>query len=324
MKAIEYTEYGPPEVLQLKELEKPAPKEDEVLVKVHAASLNAGDWAMLIGEPIYLRLAWGFLKPKHKILGLDIAGVIESVGGKVGQFQPGDEVFGESGIGAFVEYRCVNEEKLVRKPANLSYEAAATIPEAALVALQGLRDKGRIQPREKVLINGASGGIGTFAVRIAKHYGAEVTAMCSTRHLDMARSIGADHVIDYTQEDFTKNGQRYDLILAANGYHPISDYKRALNPKGNYVCTGGSLVQIFQSILLGPLMSRTDGKQLGNSVRKSSKEDLVYMGDLVAAGKVIPVIDRHYPLSEVPEALRYIGEGHARGKVVITMEHNNK
>jgi NADPH:quinone reductase-like Zn-dependent oxidoreductase len=324
MKAIVYTEYGPPEVLQLKEVEKPAPNEDEVLVQVHAASLNAGDWAMLIGEPFYLRLAWGLPKPKHKILGLDIAGRVEAVGRNAKQFQPGDEVFGESGIGAFTEYRCVTEDKLALKPANNSFEEAATVPEAAVVALQGLRDKGQIQSGQKVAINGASGGIGTFAVQIAKSFGAEVTAVCSTRNLDMARSIGADQVIDYTQEDFTKSGQQYDLILAANGYHPISDYKRALSPEGTYVCTGGSLAQIFQSILLGPLMSKTGSKKMGNSAKIPNQKDLVFMKELLEAGKVVPVIDRRYTLSEVPEALGYIGEGHARGKVVITVEHNDK
>jgi NADPH:quinone reductase-like Zn-dependent oxidoreductase len=326
MKAIVYTEYGPPEVLQLKEVEKPTPKEDEVLVKVHAASLNAGDWNMLRGEPFFIRLVggWGLLKPKHDILGLDIAGRVEAVGINVKQFQPGDEVFGESGFGAFAEYRCVTEDKLALKPANISFEEAAAVPEAALVALQGLRDKGQIQPGQKVLINGASGGIGTFAVQIAKSFGAEVTAVCSTRNLDLARSIGADHVVDYTKEDFTKSGQRYDLILAANGYYPISDYKRALNPEGIYVCTGGSLAQIFQSMLLGPFMSMTGGKKMGNSARNPNHKDWVFMSELLEAGKVVPVIDRRYPLSEVPEAFRYIGEGHARGKVVISVEHNNK
>ena len=324
MKAIVYTEYGPPEVLELKELEEPAPKEGEVLVKIHAASLNAGDWAMLIGEPFYLRLAWGFPKPKHKILGLDIAGQVEAVGANVTQFEPGDDVFGESGIGAFTEYRCVTEDKLALKPTNISFEEAATVPEAGLVALQGLRDAGQIQAGQKVLINGASGGIGTFAVQIAKSYGAEVTAVCSTRNLEIARSIGADHVIDYTQEDFTQNGQHYDLILAANGYHPISDYKRALSPEGIYVCTGGSLTQIFQSMLLGPIMSRFGGKQMGNSYKRSNKEDLILLGELLEAGKVLPVIDRRYPLSEVAEALRYIGEGHAQGKIVISVANNNK
>ena len=326
MKAIVYTEYGPPDVLQLKEVEKPTPKEDEVLVKIHAASLNAGDWNMLSGEPFWLRLVggWGLQKPKHKILGLDIAGRVEAVGENVKQFQPGDEVFGESGIGAFTEHRSVIEDKLVLKPANISFEEAAAVPEAALVALQGLRDKGQIRSGHKILIYGASGGIGTFAVQIAKSFGAEVTAVCSTQKLELARSIGADQVIDYTQENFTKSGQRYDLILAANGYHPISDYRRALNPEGIYVCTGGSLAQIFQSMLLGPFMSMTGSKKMGNSARKSNQKDLVFMKELLEAGRVVPVIDRRFPFSEVPEAFRYIGEGHARGKVVITVEHNNK
>ena len=326
MKAIIYTGYGPPNVLKLKEVEKPAPKEGEVLVKVLAASLNAGDWNMLSGEPYWLRLVggWGLRKTKHKILGLDIAGRVEAVGVDVKQFQPGDDVFGESGIDAFTEYRSVTENKIVQKPANISFEEAAAVPEAAIVALQGLRDKGKIRPGQKVLINGASGGIGTFAVQIAKYYGAEVTAVCSTQKMDLARSIGADYAIDYKQENFTKSGQRYDLILAANGYHPISDYKRALNSEGIYVCTGGSLSQIFQSMLLGPLMSMTGGKKMMNSARRSNRKDLVFMKELLESGKIVPVIDRRYPLSEVPKAFRYIGKGHARGKVVITVTNNNK
>jgi NADPH:quinone reductase-like Zn-dependent oxidoreductase len=328
MKAIVYTKYGPPEVLQLKEVEKPTPKEDEVLVKVHAASVNHGDWALLRGEPFFLRLMdGGLLKPRIKILGGDVAGRVEAVGSNVKQLQPGDEVFGDlsdCGRGGFAEYVCVTEDRLVFKPANISFEKAAAVPMAAVVALQGLRDKGQIQPGQKVLINGASGGVGTFAMQIAISFGAEVTAVCSTRNLDMARSIGADHVIDYTQEDFTKSGQRYDLILAANGYHAISDYKRALSPQGIYVCTGGSLTQIFQSMLLGPLMSRSGGKQMGNLSHSPNRNDLVFMKELLEAGKVVPVIDRRYPLREVPEAFQYFGKGHARGKVVITMEHNKK
>jgi len=294
--------------------------------KVLAASLNAGDWHMLSGEPFWLRLVggWGLRKPKHKILGLDIAGRVEAVGENVTQFQPGDEVFGESGIGAFTEYRSVAAENLVLKPANISFEKAAAVPEAALVALQGLRDKGQIQPGQKVLINGASGGIGKFAVQIARTFRTEVTAVCSKQKMELARSICADYVIDYTQENFTKSGQRYDLILAANGYHPISDFKRALNPEGIYVCTGGFLSQIFQSMLLGPFMSMTGGKKMMNSARRSNQKDLVFMKELLESGKVVPVIDRQYPLSEVPEAFRYIGKGHARGKVVITVTHNNK
>ncbi len=264
------------------------------------------------------------LKPIYKILGSDIAGRVEAVGRNVKQFQPGDEVFGISDSGAFAEYRCVTEDYLAPKPANISFEEAAAIPVAALPALQGLRDKGQIQSGQKVLINGASGGVGTFAVQIAKSFGAEVTGVCNTRKLDMVRSIGADQVIDYTQEDFTQNEQRYDLILAAGGYRSIFDYKRALSPEGIYVCAGGSFAQYFQAMLLGPLISMMGSKKLGSVMAKPNQKDLVFLIELFEAGKVVPVIDRRYPLSEVPEALRYFGEGPAKGKVVITLEHNNK
>jgi len=324
MKAIVCTEYGPPEVLQFEEVAKPTPKEDEVLVKVHAASVNYIDWQILRGESFFLRLTTGgLLKPKHKILGDDIAGQVEAVGRNVKQFQPGDEVFGISNFDAFAEYVCVPENALALKPASMTFEEAAAVPEAAIPALQGLRDHGQIQPGQMVLINGASGGVGTFAVQIAKSFGAEVTGVCSTRKLDMVRSIGADHVIDYTQEDFTQNGQRYDLILANAGDRSIFDYKRALSPEGIYVCTGGSLAQYFQATLLGPLISMTGSKKLGSMLAKPNQKDYVFLIELFEAGKVVPVIDRCYPLSEVPEALRYYGEGHARGKVVITVEHNN-
>jgi len=324
MKAIVCTEYGPPEVLQFEEVAKPTPKEDEVLVKVHAASVNYIDWQILRGESFFLRLTTGgLLKPKHKILGDDIAGQVEAVGRNVKQFQPGDEVFGISNFDAFAEYVCVPENALALKPASMTFEEAAAVPEAAIPALQGLRDHGQIQPGQMVLINGASGGVGTFAVQIAKSFGAEVTGVCSTRKLDMVRSIGADHVIDYTQEDFTQNGQRYELILANAGDRSIFDYKRALSPEGIYVCTGGSLAQYFQATLLGPLISMTGSKKLGSMLAKPNQKDYVFLIELFEAGKVVPVIDRCYPLSEVPEALRYYGEGHARGKVVITVEHNN-
>lgn len=328
MKAIVYTKYGPPDVLQLKEVKKPTPKDNEVLIKVHAASLNAADWHILRGDPFLVRLmVGGLLKPKNKILGSDIAGRVEAVGRNVKQFQPGDEVFGDlsvCGWGGFAEYVCAREDALALKPASLTFEVVATVPMAAVTALQGLRDKGKIQSGQKVLINGASGGVGTFAVQIAKSFGAEVTAVCSTRNLDMARSIGADQVIDYTQEDFTKSGQRYDLILASNGYHPILDYRRALSPKGIYVMCGGSMAQIFQALLLGPLISMAGSKKMSNVMAKSNNKDLVFMKELLEAGKVVPVIDRRYPLSEVAEAIRYLEEGHAQGKVVITLEHNNK
>jgi NADPH:quinone reductase-like Zn-dependent oxidoreductase len=265
----------------------------------------------------------GLLKPKNKISGADIAGKVEAVGRNVKQFQPGDEVFGMV-AGGFAEYACSPENALALKPVNLSFEEAAAVPMAAITALQGLRDQGRIQPGQKVLINGASGGVGTFAVQIAKSFGAEVTAVCSQRNLNIARSMGADFVIDYTREDFTRNTQRYDLIFAANGYHSIFDYKRALNPGGIYVMAGGSMAQMFQTMLLGPFISMAGSKKMGGVMAKRSQKDLVFLKELIEAGKVKPVIDRRYPLREVPEAIRYVEEGHAQGKVVITMEHNNK
>jgi NADPH:quinone reductase-like Zn-dependent oxidoreductase len=326
MKAMLCTSYGSPDVLQLKDVEKPIPTDAQVLVQVHAASINYGDWGLLRGKPFFLRLTEGGLRePKLKILGGDVAGRVEAVGRNAAQFQPGDEVFGDlstCGRGGFAEYVCAPEGKFARKPANISFEEAAAVPMAGVVALQGLRDKGHIQPGQKVLINGASGGVGTFAVQIAKSFGAEVTAVCSTRNLDTVRSTGADQVIDYTREDFTQSGQRYDLILAVNGYHPISDYRRALRPQGIYVCSGGSLAQIFQSMLLGPLMSRSGDRQLGNLVYRQDTEDLTCMKELLESAQVVPVIDRRYPLKELPDAFRYFGQGHARGKVVITMEHD--
>src|SRR6184192_270311 len=328
MKAMVYHTYGSPDVLKLEEVQKPVPQDDEVLVQVHATSVNASDWHLLRAKPFLMRLMrYGLLKPKHTILGSDIAGRVEAVGRNVKQFQSGDEVFGntaKSGFGGFAEYVSVPEEALVLKPANISFEKAAAVPQAALTALQGLRDKGQIQKGQKVLIHGASGGIGTFAVQLAKAFGAEVTAVCSTRNVDIVRSIGADHVIDYTQEDFTRNGQRYDLILAVNGYHSISDYKRALNPEGVYVMTGGSNAQMFQAILLGPLVSMTGRQKMGNSAHKPNKKDLMFMKELLEADKVTPVIDRRYPLGETAEAIRYLEAGHAKGKVVITVELDNK
>jgi NADPH:quinone reductase-like Zn-dependent oxidoreductase len=260
----------------------------------------------------------GLFKPKNTRLGADIAGRIEAVGKTVKQFKPGDEVFGMV-RGGFAEYTCSPEDALVLKPVNLSFEEAAAVPMAGVTALQGLRDEGKIQLGQKVLVNGASGGVGTYAVQIAKMYGAEVTAVCSTRNLDQARSIGADHVIDYTKEDFTKSGKHYDLIFAANGYHSLSDYKRALTPKGIYVMAGGSKAQIFQAMLMGSLMSEKGGRKMGGVGAKRSQKDLAILKELLEAGRIVPVIDKRYPLSEAAEALRYLGEGHARGKVVITM-----
>ena len=320
MKAIVYHKYGSPDVLELEEAKKPVPEDDEVLIKVHAASVNAYDWHFLTADIFLIRLmGGGLLRPKSTRLGADIAGRVEAVGRNVRQFRPGDEIFGMV-RGGFAEYACAPENVLALKPVNLSFEEAAAVPMAAVTALQGLRDTGQIQPGQKVLINGASGGVGTFAVQIATSFGAEVTAVCSTRNLEQSRSLGADHVIDYTKEDFTRSGQQYDLIFAANGYHSLSAYKRALTPKGKYVMAGGSKSQIFQAMLMGSWMSESGGKTMGGVSAKRSQEDLVFLKELVEAGKVVPVIDRRYPLRETAEALRYLGEGHARGKIVITME----
>lgn len=323
MKAMVRVKYGTADVLELKEVEKPAPRDNEVLVKVRAAALNAYDWHMLTADLLAVRLmGGGLLKPKKKILGADVAGRVERVGGKITQFRPGDEVFGDiagSGGGSLAEYACAREDLLAPKPVHLSFEEAAAVPMAAVTALQALRDNGRIQAGQSVLVNGASGGVGTFAVQIAKAFGAEVTALCSAGKADLVRSIGADHVINYEKEDFTKSGQRYDLILAVNGYHPIFAYRRALNPKGSYVVAGGSAAQLLQGFLLGPLISKTGSKKMGAMVTVMNRKDLVVMTELLEAGKVRPVIDRRYPLNEAPEAFRYLGEGHAAGKIVVTL-----
>jgi len=332
MKAIVRHEYGSPDVLKLEEVPKPTPRDDEVLIEVHAASLNAYDWRLLRGKPFPIRVpGGGLLKPKNEIPGADVAGRVEAVGRSVTQFSAGDDVFGDishSGgfpnAGSCAEYVCAGEEALASKPAGTAFAEAAAVPFAAVTALQGLRDKGRIQPGQNVLINGASGGVGTFAVQIAKSFGADVTAVCSTRNLDLARSIGADEVVDYAQEDFTQSGRRYDLILAVNGYYPISAYKRALNRRGVYVMVGGTNAQMFQAALLGPWISMTGSKKMGSMSNVPNQEDLVFIKGLLEAGDVVPVIDRQYPLNEVPEAFRYLEEGHARGKVVITVESGSE
>ena len=322
MDAIVYKKYGPPDVLELKDVEKPIPKDNQVLVKIQAASVNYGNLVLLKGEPFLARFAFGLLKPKYSIPGGDIAGKVEAVGKDVTQFRPGDEVFGDlsgCGWGGFAEYVAVPEKALALKPANLSFEEAAAVPMASVTALQGLRDKGKIQSGQKVLIYGASGGVGTFAVQIAKALGAEVTAVCSTRNVSIAKSIGADHVIDYMDEDFTGKTDRYDLILAANGHQPISVYKQALNPNGIFVHVGGSGAQMFQAMVLGPWISMTEHKKVGVFLQRANQKDLFYIKELLEAGKVKPVIDRQYTLSEVPEAFKYFAEGHAQGKVVISM-----
>jgi NADPH:quinone reductase-like Zn-dependent oxidoreductase len=326
MQAVVYHNYGSPDVLKLEEVQKPVPQDDEVLVKVVAASAAAGDWHLLRAAPFLIRFMSGLLKPKYKILGADVAGRVEAVGRNVKQFQPGDEVFGDlsrSGFGAFAEYVAAPESAFARKPTNMTFEQAATVPVSAVTALLGLRE-GQIQPGQKVLINGASGGVGTFAVQIAKAFGAEVTAVCSTGKMELMRSIGANHVIDYTQEDFTQKGERYDLILAANGYHPLSAYQRALTPQGIYVMTGGSSAQMFEAMLLGPMRSKKGGQKMGNILAKPNQKHLIFMKELLEAGKVTPVIDRCFPLRDVADAIRYLEAGHAKGKVVITVEHNDK
>jgi NADPH:quinone reductase-like Zn-dependent oxidoreductase len=320
MKAIVYRNYGSPDVLRCEEIEKPVPGDNEVLIKVRAAALNALDYRMLRGKPVFVRLLIvGLRKPKLTRPGIDVAGEVEAVGRNVTQFKPGDEVFGVC-RGAFAEYVCAPEDKLALKPANISFDEAAAVPVAAVTALQGLRDQGRIGPSQKVLVDGASGGVGTFAIQIAKSFGAEVTAVCSTTKLDTARSIGADHVIDYTREDFTKSGQRYDLILAANARHSIFDYRRALSQNGIYVMAGAGGAQILQGMLLGPLLSLIGSKKMRFVMAKINRKDLDFLKSLIETGKVVPVIDRRYRLSQVAEAFRYLEDGHARGKVVITLE----
>ena len=326
MKAIVYNSYGSPDVLQLKEVEKPVPKENEVLIKVSAASVNPLEWHFMRGKPYFMRLMGiGLLKPKNNILGVDIAGRVEAVGRNVKRFQPGDEVFGGSNSGGgYADYACVSEVRLAPKPEGTTFEEAAAIPIAAITALQGLRDKGEIQSGQKVLINGAGGGVGTFAVQIAKSFGAEVTGVCSTEKLEMVSSLGADRVIDYTQEDFTENGERYDLILDNVGNRSIFDLKRALNRNGICVIIGFSPAIMFQTLFLGPFISMTGSKKIGLMSAKITDKDLVFLKELFEAGKVKSIIDRRFPLSEVAEAIRYLEEGHARGKVIITVEHDSK
>jgi NADPH:quinone reductase-like Zn-dependent oxidoreductase len=323
MKAIVRTQYGPPDVLQFMEVEKPTPKDSEVLIKLCAASVNPLDLFLLRGAPL-IRSIPGLRTPKCKIVGCDIAGRVEAVGRNVKQFQPGDEVFGVTGFegGGFAEYVCAIEDKVALKPANRSFEEAAAVPIAALTALQGLRDKGGIQRGQKVLVDGASGGVGTFAVQIAKSFGAEVTAVCSTRNVDTARSIGADHVIDYTREDFAQSGRHYDLILGANAHHSIFDYRRALSQDGIYVLVGGGVVRIIQGMLMAPLVSRIGRRKMRFFIANINQKDLVFLKELLEAGQIVPVIDRRYPLSGAAEALRYLEEGHAQGKIVITVEHS--
>ncbi len=325
MKAMVSMKYGPPDdVLELTEVERPTPKDYEVLLKVHAASVNPADWHLLRGDPYIARLQLGLRKPKERVLGCDVAGQVEAVGKNVTMLQPGDEVFGSPfmhGFGAFAEYVCVQEDLLAPKPATLSFDHAAAVPLAASTALQGLRDHGRIEPGHRVLIIGASGGVGTFAVQIAKSFDAEVTGVCSTRNVELVRSLGADHIIDYTKEDFTRSGQNYDLIFQLAGTHSPSECRRALTPKGTLVQISGDsdgrwigpVDRIIKALVLSPFVSQ----KMASFTVKPNKEDLQFLKQLIEAGKLTPVIDRTYPLSETPEAIRYLENGHARGKVVI-------
>ena len=327
MKAIVCAKYGSPQkVLRLEEVEKPVPNDDQVLVQVHAASVTFSNLLMMTGGPFPINLIMGLLrKPKLKILGSDIAGRVEAVGKNVTKFKSGDEIFGyvaDCGKGGYAEYVCAPERALGLKPSNLSFEEAAAVPEAALCALQAVRDDGQIQKGQKGLVYGASGGIGTFAVQIAKAFGAEVTGVCSTKNLELVRSIGADQVIDYTKEDFIENGQTYDLIVATAGYRSINDYMRALNPRGIYVCTGGAWRQIFATAVQGR-KTLADGKKLV-MLTMNPNYDFASLKELIEAGKVKPVIDRCYPLNEIAEAFRYYGKRHARGKVVITVAKDSQ
>ena len=321
MRAIVYRRYGPPGVLRCEDIEKPAPGDDEVLIKVRAASVNPRDWHCMRGSPYIARLQFGLRKPKAPWLGVDVAGEVEAAGGKVTRLKPGDEVFGVC-HGAFAEYACAAESALVLKPDNVTFEQAASVPVAAFTALQALRDKGRLQPGQTVLINGAAGGVGTFAVQIAKSFGADVTGVCGTRNVERVRSIGADWILDYTREDFTEGGQRYDLILDCVGNHSLSACRRLLNPQGIYIIVGapdGRWISPLPRVLQALVMSRLGSQSLVMLIAKRSQEDLIILRDLMAAGKVIPVIDRGYKLEEVPEAIRYLEAGHARGKVIITV-----
>ncbi|HET9908251.1 MAG TPA: NAD(P)-dependent alcohol dehydrogenase [Anaerolineales bacterium] len=326
MRAIRFTKYGPPDLLQLIEVETPTPNPDQVLVRVYAAAANPLDWHRMRGAPFLVRIGDGLLKPKNPKLGADIAGRVEAVGSAVTGFQPGDEVFGSVGSGGFAEYVCARARNLAHKPGNVSFEEAAAAPVVGLTALQGLRDIGHIQAGQKVLVNGASGGVGHFAVQIAKAYGAEVTGVCSTRNLDMVRSLGADHVIDYIREDVSRTGQRYDLMYDSIGNRSVFAYRRALKPQGVCVIAGFTgFSRLLEQMTLGKLLSKDGGRKIGGmGMAKVTSEDLLVIKELLETGKVRPVIDRSYPLSETAEAIRYLETGHAKGKVVITVQSITK
>jgi NADPH:quinone reductase-like Zn-dependent oxidoreductase len=321
MKAVTYTRYGPPGVLRMAEVSTPVPKDNEVLVKVHAVSVNASDWEVLRGKPLYSRIGGPF-RPRHHILGSDIAGRVEAAGRKATLFRPGEVVFADilSSMGGFAEYVCVPQSALARLPAGMTSEQAAALPQAGAIALQGIHDKGQVQPGQTVLVNGAGGGSGMYAIQLAKLRRAEVTGVDNAEKLEFMRSLGADHVIDYTREDFTKNGRCYDLILDLAGHRPAVAYKGSLTPRGRYLYVGGSVATLVQVLLLGPLIGRTEGKKIRLLAVRLGVQHLAPLVELCQAGKIATVIDRRFPLGEVPEALRYLGEGHAKGKVVITVE----
>lgn len=322
MKAIIFDHYGPPEDLTLQEVPAPVPKGHEVLVKVRAAALNAADWHVMRADPFLVRLMCGLFEPRVKRLGADVAGVVLAVGSAVTRFKAGDEVFGCLPVGtwgSYAEQVCAGEDVLALKPAQVSFDEAAAVPLAGLTALQALRDVGQLKAGQKALINGASGGVGTLAVQIARALGAEVTAVCSSRNVELARSLGAGQVIDYSMEDFTQQEERYDVIVAANGYHPLAAYKRALSPRGRYAMVGGAGKQMAEAIFMGPWLSEKGGRRLGRVDMKPTPADMQFLADLLAAGRLKPVIDRRYGLAQVPEAIRYLEEGHARGKVVVTV-----
>ncbi|MFC7686606.1 NAD(P)-dependent alcohol dehydrogenase [Ureibacillus sp. GCM10028918] len=322
MEAIVCNKYGSPDVLELKEVEKPFPTENQVLIKVHSASLNFGNLVLLKGKPLLARFAFGLMKPKYSIPGGDIAGTVEAVGKDVKLFKVGDEVFGDlsgCGWGGFAEYVTVPEYVLALKPNNISFEEAAAVPMAGVTALQGLRDKGKIKSGHKVLIHGASGGVGTFAVQIAKALGAEVTGVCSTRNVEILRSIGADHIIDYSKERFTRHKEYYDLVLGVNGSNSLSAYKQVLKPNGNFVHVGGAESQLYQTLFIGPFISMTGSKKISSLLQRANQKDLNDVKGLLETSKVKPIIDKRFKLSEIAEAFKYFQEGHAQGKVVITI-----
>ena len=322
MKAIVFEKYGSPDVLQLKEFEKPTPQDDQVLVKIHAASANPLDWHRMRGAPVLVRLDEGLSKPKNPRLGADVAGQVEAVGKNVTQFKVGDEVYGEISSGGFAEYACVHAQKLCLKPANLSFAEVAAVPVAALTALQSLRNKVQIEAGQQVLINGASGGVGIFTVQLAKYFGAEVTAVCSPRNIDLVRKLGADHIIDYTQAQvIDKNSPRYDLIIDNVGNLSASDYRRGLKPQGRGVIVGfTTLPHMISTLLQGVIMGITRSKKVGTILAQTNQEDLTFLKEILESGQVVPVIDKCYPLEETAEAIRYLETSRARGKVIITVE----